>query len=250
VVEAAGLRCVASIDALPDDRSIIVSSLPDDAALLAVAGSLADAGRAVGWIDTSTVSLDASRQAAARSASAGIEHLRAPVSGNAAMAQAAALTVFASGPRTLYDTALPLLRCWGPRQFHLGLDDEARVMKLVVNLLVAHTTAMLAEALVLGQKGGLAWNDLWDAIGTSAVASPLVLAKAPPLRARDYAATFTVQQMRKDLRLILDAGRQLGLSLPLTQRVAAGQAAADAAGWGASDYAAVIEHAEREAGLR
>src|SRR3546814_5608852 len=69
------------------------------------------------------------------------------------MAAAAGLTVLASGPRELYDDTLPLLQLWGPRQFYLGPAEEARLMKLVINLMVAHTAAMMAEALALGQKG-------------------------------------------------------------------------------------------------
>lgn len=247
--QALGLGCVPAIEALPRDRTLIVSSLPNDDVLLDVAEQLASTHPGIAWIDTSTVSRVASQRAAAAASRAGIAYLRAPVSGNAAMAESAALTVFASGPRELYEAALPLLRCWGPRQFYLGAGEEARLMKLVVNLLVAHTTAMLAEALVLGQKGGLAWADLWDVISTSAVASPIVLAKAGPLRERDYTATFTVQQMRKDLRLMLCAGAELGVRMPLTAGVDAGQAAAEAAGFGDEDYAAVIKLAQHEAGL-
>src|SRR3546814_12802249 len=86
------------------------------------------------------------------------------------MAAAAGLTVLASGPRELYDDTLPLLQLWGPRQFYLGPAEEARLMKLVINLMVAHTAAMMAEALALGQKGGLQWQDLWQVIAASAVA--------------------------------------------------------------------------------
>src|SRR3546814_19019168 len=92
-------------------------------------------------------------------------------------------------------------------------------MKLVINLMVAHTAAMMAEALALGQKGGLQWQDLWQVIAASAVASPIVQAKAVPLRERDSSPTFTVEQIRKDLGLILDAGRQRGVAMPMTHLV-------------------------------
>jgi 3-hydroxyisobutyrate dehydrogenase len=196
---AIGLRCVGELVEAPGDRTLFVSSLPDDAAPLAAAARIAaHPGDTRAWIDTSSVSLAASREAAATAARARISHLRATVSGNAAMAAAAGLTVLASGPRELYDDTLPLLQLWGPRQFYLGSAEEARLMKLVINLMVAHTTAMRAEALALGQKGGLQWQDLWQVITASAVASPIVQAKAVPLRERDYSPTFRVEQMRKD----------------------------------------------------
>src|SRR3546814_20800783 len=112
------------------------------------------------------------------------------------MAGAAGLTVLASGPRELYDDTLPLLQLWGPRQFYLGPAEAARLMKLVINPVVAHTAAILAEALALAQKGGLPWQDLWQVIASSAVTSPLVQAPAVPLRQRDASPTFTVDHMR------------------------------------------------------
>jgi 3-hydroxyisobutyrate dehydrogenase len=93
-----------------------LSSLPDDTALLAVAQQVARHARhGTTWIDTSTVSPTASAQAAKACAEAGVRHLRATVSGNNHMAEAAQLTVMGSGPRASYDAMLPLLRLLGRR---------------------------------------------------------------------------------------------------------------------------------------
>jgi 3-hydroxyisobutyrate dehydrogenase len=176
-------------------------------------------------------------------------HLRCTVSGNNHMAEAAQLTVMASGPKALHERLLPLLRCWGPNHFWLGEAEQARLMKLVVNLMIAQTSAMLAEALSLGQKGGLAWDDMWSVIGASAVASPIVKAKSVQLGKHDYTPTFTVGQMNKDIDLIL--GEAARLQVPLTQTAATRQlmAAAQAQGDGDLDYAAIIRVLQRASGL-
>ena len=234
----------------PGDAELIVSSLPHDAALLAVGERVAaHAAAGAAWVDTSTVSPGASACVAAVCAKAGIEHLRCTVSGNNHMAEAAQLTVMASGPRALHERLLPLLRCWGPNHFWLGEDEQSRLMKLVVNLMIAQTSAMLAEALSLGQKGGLAWQDMWQVIGASAVASPIVKAKSVQLSQRDYTPTFTVGQMNKDIDLILGEGARL--QVPLTQTAATRQlmAAAQAQGDGDLDYAAIIRVLQRASGL-
>src|SRR3546814_18169571 len=96
------------------------------------------------------------------------------------MAGAAGLTVLASGPRELYDDTLPLLQLWGPRQFYLGTAEEARLMKLVLNLMVAHTAAMIDEALALGQKGGLQWRDILQVLQHRTLAMPISQSKALP----------------------------------------------------------------------
>ncbi len=232
------------------DAEVIVSSLPHDAALLAVGERVAQgAGAGRAWIDTSTVSPGASASVAERLSTVGVQYLRCTVSGNNHMAEAAQLTVMASGPKALHERLLPLLRCWGPNHFWLGEAEQARLMKLVVNLMIAQTSAMLAEALTLGQKGGLAWEDMWQVIGASAVASPIVKAKSTQLSKHDYTPTFTVGQMNQDIDLILGEGARL--QVPLTQTAATRQlmAAAQAQGDAELDYAAIIRVLQRSAGL-
>jgi len=234
-------------EALPEAlaaASLVFSSLPDDAALGAVAESLASAGRhGAIWVDTSTVSPEASRRAADRVSARGIAALRCPVSGNNVMAERAALTVFASGSRAAFDDVLPLLACWGPQQQYLGAGEEARYAKLAVNLLIVGTSTMLAEALALGERGGLDWATLWQVVEGSAAASPIVKAKAPALRKHDYTPTFTVTQMQKDVSLIRAAAAALGVATPVADVAAAALDRAAAAGDAGEDYAVVIRRA-------
>lgn len=229
---------------------IIVSSLPNDAALRQVAAQVAGAvRRGAIYVDTSTVSQQASGEVAQLLAAAGVAYLRTTVSGNNKMAEAAQLTVMASGPRAAYESVLPLLKTLGPNQFYLGEAEQARLMKLVVNLMIAQTSAMLAEALTLGRKGGLAWADMWQVLGASAVASPIVKAKSAQLSQRDFTPTFTVEQMLKDLTLILGAGADSHVPLPQTALTFQLMQAALAQGDGQDDYAAIIKAVERSAGL-
>lgn len=245
-------RGLAVVDALAPalaGASIVISSLPDDRALREVATTLAaHAAPGTTWIDTSTVSPEASHEAALVAGGRGLACLRAPVSGNNTMAERAALTVFVSGARAAYDGCEALFACWGPQRFYLGEGEQARVAKLAVNLLIVGTSTMLAEALALGERGGLDWAQLWQVIESSAAASPIVKAKAPALRAHDYTPTFTVEQMRKDVALIRGAAESLGVATPVTDVAAAALDRAAAAGEGGDDYAVVIRDARRTAG--
>ena len=243
----AGLPVAADLAAALAQAPVIVSSLPDDAALDTVAHAVAGhAPPGATWIDTSTVSPEASRAAAARAGACGVACLRAPVSGNNVMAERAALTVFVSGPRAAYDAHEALFACWGPQRFWLGDGEQARVAKLAVNLLIVGTSTMLAEALALAERGGLDWASAWQVVESSAAASPIVKAKAPALRAHDYTPTFTVEQMRKDVSLIRAAAAALGVATPVADVAGAALGRASAAGEGGDDYAVVIRDARRQ----
>ncbi|MES2191577.1 MAG: NAD(P)-dependent oxidoreductase [Pseudomonadota bacterium] len=228
----------------------IFSSLPNDKALREVASQVcALARKGASFIDTSTVSQRKSAHVAQLCSAAGLHYLRTTVSGNNKMAEAAQLTVMASGPRAAYDEWLPVLQLLGPNQFYLGDGEQARLMKLVVNLMIAQTSAMLAEGLALGRRGGLDWHDMWKVLAASAVGSPILKAKSVQLSERDFTPTFTVHQMIKDLDLILGEGETLHSPLPHTALTHQLMHAAVAQGDGEDDYAAIIKAVERSAGL-
>ncbi len=249
LAQAAGLTLASDAKVALQQVDLVISSLPNDSALNSMAAWLAQNGRpGQAWVDTSTVSLTASADAAQQVTTKGIEHLRVTLSGNNHMAEAAQLTVLASGPQALHQRVLPLLQCWGPNQFYLGQGEQARLMKLVINLMIAQTSAMLSEALNLGQRGGLDWAQMWQVIGASAVGSPIVKAKSVQLSRHDYTPTFTVHQMLKDVGLMLQAGEELHVPLPQLSLTQQQMRAAVAQGDGELDYAAIIRVMTRACG--
>lgn len=236
-------ECVRAAD-------VVLSSLPNDAALAAVGEGVAAAARP-GLIhaDTSTVSPGVSARVAERHVAAGVAYVRATVSGNPVVARAAGLTVMASGPRDAYDFVKPLLATFGKTHFHLGEGEQARVIKLVINLVIAGTAGLMGEALVLGEKGGLDWAQMLDILGGSAAGSPMVNYKVGPLKARDYASTFSGLQMIKDLDLIMGEGARTGVPLSLTAQLRQMYEAIAAQGDGELDYISTVRLVERLAGI-
>jgi 3-hydroxyisobutyrate dehydrogenase-like beta-hydroxyacid dehydrogenase len=176
--------------------------------------------------------------------------VRATVSGNPVSAKAATLTVMASGPHDAYARVKPLLETFGKTHFYLGEGEQARVIKLVINLMIAGTAGLMAEALTLGEKGGLDWKQMLDVVHQSAAGSPMVGYKVPPLAARDYSSTFSGLQMIKDLDLILGEGSRSGVPLALTAQVRQMYEAIRAQGDGDLDYIATVRLIERMAGIK
>ncbi len=121
-------------------------------------------------IDMSTVSPSISAAVAAH-LPAGVPYLRAPVSGSTTMAEAGTLTALVSGPKSAFDAMSPVFGAFTKQAFHLGEAEEARVLKLAINSMVAATAVLLGEALAFGRKGGLSHQAMLDVITQSAVAS-------------------------------------------------------------------------------
>ena len=252
-VVAGGAQAGASNQDLAQRADIVVSMIPNDAVLRSIAlgndGILATMKSGATYLDMSTVSPQASAEISADAEAKGIGYVRAPVSGSTALAEAATLTIMASGPKASYEKCVPLFEVLGAQNFHLGDSEQARYLKLVVNLLVGTTGAVLAEALTLGRKGGLDWQQMLDVIGVSAAASPYVQYNLAPLKARDFSALFTTEQMVKDSRLIRDAGEATGVPLAIGQAMLQMFEDTIEAGYGEENLTAAIKMLESKSGL-
>lgn len=125
----------------------------------------------------------------------------------------------------------------------------ASLAKLATNLLVGLNTAALAEALVLGAKGGLAPALLLEILKDSAAASKMLEVRGPLMASRRFDAQMKVDLFLKDFKLMLEEGQRLGVQLPLTSVTQQLATATAAAGRGGEDLAAIITTLEQLAGL-
>ncbi|WP_207484400.1 NAD(P)-dependent oxidoreductase [Arenibaculum pallidiluteum] len=265
-----GIGVTASAAEAVRGKAVVFTSLPDDGVLRTVllgaggaeggaAGGATGGGAGGGLlalmepgsilVETSTVGAEASAEVARAAEGRGIACLRLPISGSSALAETGAVTCFASGPRAAFEAVLPDLGCFTRAQTYLGPGEEARYAKLAVNLMIAASAGMMAEALALARRGNVGWQDMLAVLCESAVASPFVKYKVGPLAARDFTPTFSCRQMAKDLDLILDAAGQANVPVPLAALLRQTYAALIAEGDGEADLIAVVRHAERLSGL-
>lgn len=125
----------------------------------------------------------------------------------------------------------------------------ASLAKLATNLLVGLNTAALAEALVLGAKGGLAPGVLVEIFKESAGASKMVDVRGPLMVSRRFDAQMKIDLFLKDFKLMLEEGLRLGVPLPLTSVTQQLATATATAGRGDEDLAAIVTTWELLAGL-
>ncbi|MGH2842809.1 MAG: NAD(P)-dependent oxidoreductase [Solirubrobacteraceae bacterium] len=239
--------------AAPARAELVITMLADDDAVRAVTlgeqGVLSGDGDAV-LIDMSTISARASAQVAQACEQRRIAYLRAPVTGNPGVVAAGNLGIIVSGPIDTFERLTPTLRSIGPNLFHVGEGEQARIVKLALNLILGGTTQLLAEALVLAEHSGIETARMLDVVCGSAIGSPFVKYKSGPLIAGDYSSTFTASMLFKDLALALEAGHDASVPLPLTAATQQLVQGAIARGMGELDLSALIPRLRLEAGER
>ncbi|MGZ4372434.1 MAG: NAD(P)-dependent oxidoreductase [Gaiellaceae bacterium] len=242
-LEARGARIANSAGELAALCKVILTSVPDDDALEGITAEVAAAAQpGTVLVDMSTVSPAASARVASVAEAASVEYLRAPVSGNPTVVRSGGLTFIVSGPRKTLEHVEPVLRAIGPTIQHVGDAEQARVVKLAVNLMIAGLGQLMAEALLLGEAAGVSRKALLDAMGASAAGAPFVKYKAQPLLDDDYSATFTTALMEKDVDLILDAADENHVSLPVARELKTLLRAAIDAGYGHDDFIALFPY--------
>jgi len=200
-------------------------------------------------VDCTTISPAASRAIGERFRKRGIAFLDAPCSGSKAGATNGTLTFMVGGDREAFERVGEYLRAMGKKIFYLGGPGMGLQAKLTQNLIGALIFQAMAEGFVLARKAGLAPSSVLEVLQASVARAPLIDAKLPPVLARRFEPNFSLKWMHKDLGLMLESGRQLGVSLPATALVHELFGASVAMGHGEEDFAAAITLLETLAGV-
>ena len=201
-------------------------------------------------IDMSTIDPTGSARIGALLERSRVGYLRACVTGSTAYAENGTLGIMASGNYALYQEVLPLLKVLGNRHSWLGTAEEARVCKIIINMLLGNLMQALAESLVLGEKNGLPWDTMIDLIADSAAAAPIIKYKVDALKARDFTAMASAQMMEKDLNIALDIAKDSAVSLPETALTRQFYTAMRAEGLEGFDMSGLVLVSEMINGLR
>jgi 3-hydroxyisobutyrate dehydrogenase-like beta-hydroxyacid dehydrogenase len=254
---ATGLSGARAVAELADLAScdVVLTSLPDDDALAAVAlgagGLVAALAPGAVHISMSTVSPGISRRVAEAHARRKQDYVAAPVLGNPDFARERKLFVLAAGSRAALEKVRPLLQGLGQHLFVIGEDPGlANLMKLGANTLIATTLESMGEVLALLRKGGIGGRLAFDVLTNSLFDSRVHKSYGGKIVERRFSpAGMAVPLATKDLRLALAEAEHTAVPMPAASLVHDRLVAMAARGWSDLDWSALGLQAEAEAGL-
>jgi 2-hydroxy-3-oxopropionate reductase len=255
-----GLAAAASIAEVAErvagtgnDRGVVFTILPSLDAVRAVVhgrGGLTEcARRGTAIAQMSTISPVLARELADAATAAGLGFLDTPISGTSSMVVRGDCTIFVGGDLDVAETCRPAFDAIARRTVHVGPVGTASLAKLATNLLVGLNTVAVAEALVLGAKGGLDPARLLDILRESAAGSRMLDVRGPLMVSHRFEPQMKVDLFLKDFKLMLEEGARLGVPLPLTSLAQQLCTATSATGHGLEDIAAVVTTFEQLAAL-
>jgi 2-hydroxy-3-oxopropionate reductase len=223
---------------------VLITMLPNspDVELVALGpqGILEGARSGLIYVDMSTISPIVSQKIDKALAARGVKMLDAPVSGGERGAVEGTLSIMVGGDKPTFDLVLPIFQAMGKTITHLGPLGAGGFTKLANQIIVAVNLTALGEALTLARKAGLNRELTLKALGGGLAGSRCLEQKTPNYLSNTYNPGFRVDLHFKDLGLIMESGRALGVPLPTTALVQELFAALRVRGRGGLDHSAVI----------
>ncbi len=248
-----GARPASSPREVAQASDFVLTCLPTPASVEEVylgPSGIAEGGRAGQvWIDHSTVSPATNARCAEAAAAKGAAFLDAPVSGGPGGAQAGTLTIMVGGDAAAFEKAAAVFQVMGKNIKHCGGQGTGTIVKLVNQLLVGVHTVAAVEGFVMGVKAGADPKVMLDVLGTSFGASAMLNRHVPLILQRKFDPATPVSLILKDLGLIHSFGQELGTRLLLTSTSLELFKEASQLGLGDQDMSAMVQPAERIAGV-
>jgi 3-hydroxyisobutyrate dehydrogenase-like beta-hydroxyacid dehydrogenase len=200
------------------------------------------------YMDSSTISPELARRVAAACGERGVDFLDAPVTGGDWGAKKGELVFMIGGKAEVLERAKPVLEVLGKKFFLLGPNGAGQTVKLAMNLILALEVEALAEALALATSAGVPGEKLVEVMQSSMARAGVLDVKAPLMLKHEYAASFPLRLMHKDMRLALELARQQGVNLPAAAAAYATYSAVKDASKDDPDYSAVARFWSKSAG--
>lgn len=226
---ALGAKAARSADEIGAHSEVIEIVVVDDAqaeaVLLGEGGVLSGAERGSIIALHSTVHPRTVRKLAERAAAKGMTLIDAEVSGGERGAIAKSLCYMVGGDKAAFEKCRPIFATSGANIFHLGDLGSGAVTKLAHNLIVYVNMLAASEGMRLAQSAGVKLETMQQVVHAGAAQSRVADHWSQQRSLKD---TYTsgprglMELMHKDLRLALELGHDLGLSLPgaaLTQQL-------------------------------
>lgn len=166
-------------------------------------------------VDMSSIKPVEARDHAARLSELHIAYLDAPVSGGTIGADNGTLAIMAGGKASSFERALPILEVFG-RATHVGPIGAGQLTKLANQMIVGATIGIVAEALLLCERGGADMGKVKEAITGGFADSRILQVHGQRMVERDFAPRGRMSVQLKDLRNALSTAQEVGFDAPIT----------------------------------
>lgn len=238
---ASGAMAAESPAAAAAAAGVVISSVSDDVSARAVIleqnGILSGMRPEAIHIGTSTISPKLSDELGEIHAKAGCHYIAGPVVGRVPAAEAAQLVTLLAGESRWIELARPVIAAYASLIFTVGeRPAQALTAKLVANFLGASAMDLIGQTVSWAERSGMS-PVFVSRLLTGFFAYPATREYVTKITNRDFDDVgFTVSGGLKDITLMIDAARDVQLSLSSAEALHTKLELAIANGWRDKDW--------------
>ena len=200
-------------------------------------------------VDMSSVTPGDSKYCAEKLNSKGVAFLDAPVSGGEPKAIDGTLSFMVGGESAGFETALPYFKMMGTSVVLVGKSGSGSVAKLVNQIIVNNTIAVISEAFVFAAKAEVDPVRVFEAIKGGLAASELLNRKIPMVVERNFTPGGKMSINLKDIKNVMATAHEIDVPLPYTAQLLEIMQGLKIADGLDLDHCSIVHHFEKLAGV-
>jgi len=171
--------------------------------------------------------------------------LDTPVMGGPNVAISGDLVMMASGDRKTFDECKDLFNTIANKVFYLGENGTAHAIKLAMNLQITMLALALSEGITLARGANVDPKIFLEILNSTYFKTGMSENKAYKMIQDQFDATFTLENLKKDINTISATSKSFGLNLPMAEKAKEVYDNAVKEGFGNLDYTGILAYIKK-----
>ena len=171
--------------------------------------------------------------------------LDTPVMGGPNVAISGDLVMMASGNKKTFDECKDLFDTIANKVFYLGENGTAHAIKLAMNLQITMLALALSEGITLARGANVDPKIFLEILNSTYFKTGMSENKAFKMIQDQFEATFTLENLKKDINTISDTAKSFDLKLPMAEKAKEIYDNAVKEGFGNLDYTGILAYIKK-----
>ena len=248
-VERKGAKVMDSPKTIAENVELIIITVKDATAVKEISfgekSIIESKNKKLIVADMSTIDSVESKYIATKFQQNNIQKLEIPVMGGPNVAIMGKLVMMASGPKNSFDYCKTVFDKIANQVFFLGEQGVANSIKLAMNLQITMLALSLSEGITLVEKSKVDPKIFLQVLNSTYFKTGMSENKAFKMIDGNYDATFTMANLKKDITIMTNTAKELGIQLPMITKAEEIYENAINEGLGDLDYTGIIEHIKK-----
>ncbi len=244
-----GAQIVMTPKEVAKNSEVVITVVKDASALKQVSfekdGIIHGSHRDLVVCDMSTINPIESKKISEKFFENNITMLDIPVMGGPNVAITGDLVMMAAGNKKTFDKCKGLFDTMANKVFFLGENGTAHGVKLAMNLQITMLALALSEGITLSRAVKVDPKIFLEILNSTYFKTGMSENKAYKMIEDKFDATFTLENLKKDINTILDTSKSLGLELPMTKKAKEVYENAAKDGFGNLDYTGILAYLKK-----